>query len=274
MIKLFFLLTLIPNIVFANTFIENNRLKIKTSSKHGGAITSILFRGEEIIDSSDNGRLFQSAVSYNNLGEDCNPTQGGDITNKKTSKLLMEKNIKKRRIMTLTDMAYWHSAPEDIKCERKENLLSTETFLISPYTILTTVTYHIPNNYDHATFEALTGYMVGELSESIFYDSKNMVSIPTKDFIGEQRFPVIHYSVVSNKAVGIFSPALPQNWFGDYVGYGRFFYTFTPVTKFNCVFRENNLRKDESRTFQCMTVIGTLDEVKKEIDRLTQFYTK
>ncbi len=274
MTKLKVLLYFIPSIVYGNTFISNEHFKIKTDTKRGGAVTSIVYNGTQLIDSNDNGRLLQSAVSYNGLGEDCNPTQGGDISGKKTSKVLLQKRIRKERILTMTEMAYWHSSLNDSRCVHKSNLLTTEVSIISPFTILSTITYQIPDNYNSATFEALTGYMNGELSDSIFYDAENKVSHPTGDFIGEQKFPVIHYNKSLTKAVGVFSPKLPQNWFGDNVGYGRFFYTFTPVTKFNCVFRENNVKKDESRTFQCMTVIGTLDEVKTEIERLTQLYKK
>lgn len=253
--------------------LSNANFKLKTDNKRGGAVTSIMYHGTELINTNDNGRLLQSAVSYDNLGEACNPTQGGDITNKPTSKIEMHYTDKADyKILSISEMAYWWSDGR-LQCTRQNNHLSVETSIISPHTILSNVTYTVPANYSHATFEALTGYL-NHVEHSIFFDPATQISTDTGTFIGEQSLPVIHHDFSGILAVGVFSPALPQNWHGAMVGYGRFFYTFDPVKKFNCVFREDNLKKDEVRTFQCMTVVGTLDEVKAEITRLYNLYKK
>lgn len=253
--------------VNANQTISNNNFTVTTNDRFGGAVSSIKYHGIELIDKSDNGRLLQSAVSYDNLGEYCNPTQGGDVSNKLTS--ITKFNIKiDNKIITVSDMSYWLKP----QCDEKLNTLLTETQIISPYTILSTVTYSIPSDYTQATFEALTGYMKPKLKNSIFFNPITSESINTNTFIGEQQFPVIHYTDDKTIAVGVFSNKLPQMWDDNLIGYGRFYYSFDPVTKFNCVFRETNLKQYESRTFQCMTVIGSLNEVKNELIRLHKLY--
>lgn len=269
--KLFFAL-LFPTFATANVSLQNANLQLTTDSKRGGAVASLKYHGFELIDSTDNGRLLQSAVSYGGAGEACNPTQGGDITNKKTSPIVFQKKFN-NEILTVTNMAYWWPVGKGLTCTPATyNKLLTEVSIISPYTILENITYTVPANSSSATFEALTGYMNGALYQSIFYDPVTGTSHPTGNFIGEQEFPVIHFNANSSMAMGIFSPQLPQNWNGAKVGYGRFFYTWVSVTKFNCVFRANNVKAGENHHFQCMTVVGSLAEVKAEIDRLYQLY--
>lgn len=271
--QLLFLLTiLVPSVGLTDKQLSNANFKLKTDVNRGGAVTSIVYDGIEMLNATDNGRMLQSAISYDNLGEACNPTQGGDITNKKTSNVLLQKKVN-GKVITITNMAYWWPDSR-LQCEQHNNQLLTETSIVSPNTILTNITYTIPDNYSHATFEALTGYMNPMMKYSMFFDPITQSSTDTGAFIGEQSFPVIHYDFMKDHAIGIFSPQLPQNWFGALVGYGRFTFPYTRVTKFNCVFRENNLKKDEVRTFQCMTIVGTLDEVKAEITRLHNLYTK
>lgn len=272
--KYLLLITLcFANVCLADKSLFNANFKLITSTRYGGAVSSIVYNGLELIDKADNGRLLQSAVSYDNLGEACNPTQGGDITATKTSKVFLEKKVD-NKIINITEMAYWWPTGKGLNCTPQKNKLLTETSILSPHTILTNITYTVPDNYTHATFEALTGYMNPLLKYSMFFNPDTQTETDTGSFIGEQSLPVIHYDFIKARAVGVFSPQLPQNWFGANVGYGRFTFPFTHVTKFNCVFREDNLKKDEVRTYQCMTVMGTLDEVKAEITRLHFLYIK
>jgi hypothetical protein len=127
----------------------------------------------------------------------------------------------------------------------------------------------VPDHFSSATFEASTGYVPKEFSGAIYYDPKQNKEIDPGDHQGEQSLPVILFTEDKHYAMGVYSPELPQK--GWKVGYGRF--TFPSVNKWNCVFRESNVKPGPYQ-YRCLIVLGTLDEVENTVQRLDNVYGK
>jgi hypothetical protein len=267
-------------------------ITLKTSSNFSGAVDSLVFRNIEYIDTTDRGRLLQSAVSFNGLGECYNPTEGGsarDSKVEKSSKLLSTIKIG-NKLWTFSYMGYWlepnyyygngcngdtskiYSENETIRSNillKKQIVVGLTNF---PNVIVHNVTYHVPETYESAVFEASTIYAARKFTKSIYYNLTSGESIDQTGMQGEQQHPVILYSEDEKNAIGIYSPQLPQNYYGDLVGYGWFGDpSFFGFNKANCVFRSKNV-KPNSYKFQCMYAIGTLKEVKETLVNLNNVY--
>ncbi|ODT85456.1 MAG: hypothetical protein ABS69_00785 [Nitrosomonadales bacterium SCN 54-20] len=129
------------------------------------------------------------------------------------------------------------------------------------------VIYHVPDHFTSATFEASTGYVPKEFSESAYYDPKQDREIDPGSPQGEQSLPVILFTMDKRYAMGVYSPELPQK--GLKLGYGHF--SFPNVNKWNCVFRKGNVNPGPYE-YRCMIILGTLDEVKDTMQRLDKTY--
>jgi hypothetical protein len=252
-------------LVFSNNAGAIDKVLLKTSALYGGAFHSLTYRGVEYIDKADHGRLLQSAVSFDGLGECYNPTEGGSWINAKTqasSKLFFSGGG-----YSLSAMGFWFNPHESCAL----NTVVTSNYRLGKKVVITgnlltfNLTYYVPNAHKTATFEALTGYMpLARFRNSISFDpvTRKEAFLTAQ---GEQRFPVIHYSNDKLHAIGIYSPNLPQNYYGELVGYGRFSFTGEQVNKFNCVFREENILPNSVHSFTCKVIVGTLAEVRNGI---------
>jgi hypothetical protein len=56
----------------------NNTIAVKTSAGFGGAISSLVYGGQEFVNTSDHGRELQMAMFLDNYGECLNPTEAGN----------------------------------------------------------------------------------------------------------------------------------------------------------------------------------------------------
>lgn len=79
-----------------------------------GAFCSLTWNGKQFIDAKDHGRCLQSAVPFNGLGEQWNPTEAGsssltdpDLPGPSSSKLL-NYAAGPERAATSVQMAYWY----------------------------------------------------------------------------------------------------------------------------------------------------------------------
>jgi hypothetical protein len=267
-------------------------ITLKTSSKFSGSVDSLVFRGTEFVDTLDHGRLLQSAVSFNGLGECYNPTEGGsakDSKVKKSSKLLSTTKIG-NKLWTFSYMGYWlepnyyygsgcngdTTKVYSVNKTIRSNILLEKQIIVGltnfPNVIVHNVTYHVPEAYESAVFEASTIYATRKFTKSIYYNLTSGESIDPSGMQGEQQHPVILYSEDEKNAIGIYSPHLPQNYDGNLVGYGWFGESgFFAFNKANCVFRSKNV-KPNSYKFQCMYAVGTLKEVKETLVNLNNVY--
>ena len=258
----------------------NSSIEVRTCAKYAGAVCSVLFRGKEHIDTRDAGRLLQSASFFDYYDECLNPTEGGSERDRfRSTSVLKAASAEDNRIRTQTDMAYWLRPREDYPrgCGRHKNvkralnevavsghLLSKEIAIGMPgfpNVIVHRVTFHVPSSHAHAVFEASTGYMPKEFSLALYYDPVSGEEKEAGKRQGEQALPVILATPDRRYAMGVYSPKLPQ---GKH-GYGRF--TFPDVVKWNCVFREDDV-KPRKYSYRCLIPVGTVAEVQDTMRRL------
>lgn len=267
----------------------DSKVILKTEGKFGGAVTSLMFRDKEHIDRRDHGRLLQSASSFDGFGECYNPTEGGASQHSKNEEASIVKAARTEgnQLFTTTAMAFFIGPGQAYPkgCGSKKylkqavNTTETSTHILDkkltvglpnfPNVIEHDVVFHVPDRFSSATFEASTGYVPKEFSGAVYYDPNHAKEIDPGERQGEQSLPVILFTTDKRYAIGVYSPELPQK--GLKVGYGRF--TFPNVNKWNCVFRENNV-KPGLYQYRCLIVLGTLDEVEDTMQRLDNVYGK
>lgn len=259
---------------------KGSDIKVRTCSKFAGAVCSIVFRDKEHIDVKDAGRLLQSASSFDSFGECYNPTEGGSERDRfRSSSALKAAHAEGNRISTTTAMAYWLrpgaeyprgcGARKDVKQAVNRDALSAHRLDKQitvglpgfPNVIEHRVTYHVPKGFSSGTFEASTGYMPKEFSLALYFDPATGAETPAGQRQGEQALPVILATPDRRYAMGVYSPQLPQGK----RGYGRF--SFPDVVKWNCVFREENV-KPGPHSYRCFIPVGTVAEVRETIQRL------
>jgi hypothetical protein len=265
----------------------DSQVVMQTRAMFAGAVSSLVFRGKEHLDSRDHGRLLQSASSFDGYGECYNPTEGGashQSRNENTS-VLKAARVEGNQLWTLVDMGFWLNPGQvypngcGTRKALKEavNSVATSGHLLEksitvglpnfPNVIEHKVTFYVPTNFTSGTFEASTGYVPKEFSRALYYDPKLDTEIDSGNRQGEQAFPVILATPDNLYAIGVYSPQLPQHG----VGYGRF--SFPDVNKWNCVFRETNLTP-KPYNYQCMIILGTLVEVESTLRQLDRTYTQ
>lgn len=261
------------------------QITIQTRALFAGAVSSLIYRGKEHIDSRDHGRLLQSASSFDGYGECYNPTEGGashESQNENVS-VLKSARVEDNQLWTVVDMGFWLSPGQAYpngcgirkSLTQAVNTVPTSGHLLEkrlivglpgfPNVIKHQVTFYVPTNFSSGTFEVSTGYVPKEFSRALYYDSEHGAEIDPGDRQGEQAFPVILATPDNLYAIGVYSPQLPQNG----LGYGRF--SFPDVNKWNCVFRENNIIP-RPYNYQCLIILGTLNEVEDTLHRLDKKY--
>jgi hypothetical protein len=259
----------------------DSKVTLQTRSMFAGAVSSLIFRGKEHIDSRDHGRLLQSASSFDGYGECYNPTEGGASHQSKNenASVLKSERIEGNHLLTTVDMGFWLNPGQVYPdgCGSKKYLKqAVNTTLTSghlldkritiglpgfPNVIEHRVTFHVPQSFASGTFEASTAYVPTEFSQALYYDPEHGTEIDPGDRQGEQRFPVILATQDNLYAIGVYSPQLPQN----NLGYGRF--SLPHVNKWNCVFRKTNITPGPYG-YQCLIILGTVNEVEDTLRRL------
>ena len=260
-----------------------NAITIGHTVGFGTAITLLKHNGYKYLDNTDHGRSLQSAVSFDGLGECYNPTEAGSWPGAK------DETSSKIRYMTsaysIELMGYWYNPNEWCINEQKPAIYPTTSVtsdytLLKKYTITDNIltinaTFYSPRSHKSATFEALTAYVnefnyspLVNMTQLFSFDPKTGEEFPyTKD--GEQKYPVVIASVTGRYAIGMFSPDLPEYYGPDLVGYGMFDPPNAGIKKLNCVFRKQNIPADSAHTFTCQVAVGTKQEVKDAITKLS-----
>ena len=275
--------------------VNGSALTIRTSARMAGVIDSITWRGKEFINAFDHGRELQSASSFDGYGECLNPTEAGsakDGAGPVSSSRLVSGKARGRTLETTIEMAYWLvpgaryptacGSHADFRQAKNETIRSSDLLIKrveigvpqAPNALSYDVTFVTAEDHRSATFEAITGYMPPEFSEFLAYDPVARAIVPLADGPGEQPLPVILATADRNFAMGIFSPELPQKAHPK-IGYGRFRFLNNPKTpnwntvKWNAVYREAPAPRGRYH-YRCYVIIGTVDDVRSALDRLTQ----
>jgi hypothetical protein len=255
---------------------RDSEIILQTSARFAGAVASLRFRGVEYIDIKDHGRQMQSASSFDRLGECYNPTEAGnrDDRGRSTSRLLHAASGR-TWLETQTEMAFWLAPgteygracgqrPEVRRAantvERGGHVLRKRISIVEgvPGLLLYEASYYVPEARSSAVFEATTAYLPKSFSAHWLLRMETGELLPPLRQ-GEQELPVIIASADGKQAMGVWSPELPQGG----VGYGRF--TFPDVEKWNCVFRERDIRAHAVYRYRCLVAVGTLKEVKQTL---------
>ncbi len=189
---------------FGNTVVGNEKISIRTSSRYSGSVSEIWFRGKQYVNNHDTGRLFQTALTFDNRGECFNPTEGGvhsdirfigGVLSGKSQSLLNGITLTAGTLMTNISPAYWYTpgvspqpycgvaqgvsavAPDTLTKTISMNYLGDSQMVLWKAEVDTAV--------DHSamSLEALTGYHNGEFTEYYNYDLQKKIllrSIPAR----------------------------------------------------------------------------------------------
>jgi hypothetical protein len=267
--------------------VDGSPLAITTTSRLAGAVHSILWNGQEFIDSTDHGRQLQSACSFDSMSDDpfwaerYNPTEAGSrrdgAGDRSTSKLLGIESSDKQ-IRSSTKMAFWLFPGESSQGRRALNAQPVSNHLLhkrislgeftDPHVILVENTFEWPKeeNHRYAQFEVLTGYMPYEFSVFWKVSSASGALLKLDDGPGEQADPVILSTRDHRFAMGAIANGHPE-WIYSAPGYGRFRFTEEKVVKWNVVFRHRELPliTKQKASFRVLVMVGTLEQVHRAI---------
>jgi hypothetical protein len=252
--------------------ISGHGIAIKTTSRLAGAIDSLRWNGKEFIDSVDHGRQLQSACAFGDgkpgfHAEGYNPTEAGsrhDHVGPTSSSQLLSLKAEGDTLETRTRMAFWLRPGESSEGKPARNakavsdVVLAKKVVIRPGLLEYTATFTVPEAHPYGQYEALTGYMPPEFSKFLALEKGE--TRPLSDGPGEQALPVILSTETGSHAMGIWSPE-PNP------GYGRWRFAAEKVVKWNCVFRERDVKPGD-KTFRMFVAVGSLADVKAALAKL------
>lgn len=266
---------------------KGSPIAVGVSSRTAGAIDSLTWGGTQFINAHDHGRELQSASAYDGYGECLNPTEAGsdsDGTGPRSTSLLTDLRAGGDTLQTRSRMAYWvgpgqatgscPKGPGPQAAPRSDDVLAKTVTLGAEgvaNAIAYRATYITAQAHASATFEVATAYMPPDFARFWNFDPATGQSAPLSAGPGEQGVPVILANADGSRAMGVYSPALPQATVPN-AGYGRFDFATLPgpgnaTVKWNCVFRENAVPAG-AHSYTCYVVVGTLADVRAGIAAL------
>ena len=270
----------------------NSEIVITTTSRLAGAIHSLRWNGKEFIDSFDHGRQLQSAANFDLGGElrdeAFNPTEAGckrDADGPTSTSRLLELSAAGSELVTVTQMAFWLRPGQRgaggvamNTTALSDHLLRKEVRIGVPgfaHAIRYAVTFTVPAGERHrrGTFEALTGYMPRDFRTfSVLREDGSLA--PLSEGPGEPRHPVIVSTATGSHAMGVWSPDAAHTT-GQPPTYGRLWFEFAHVSKWNCVFREQARRwtwpkrlKPGDYRYLVFLAVGTREQVRETLSGL------
>lgn len=253
--------------------ISGHGITIKTTSRLAGAIDSLRWNGREFIDSFDHGRQLQSACSFGDAGpgyhaEGYNPTEAGsrrDGAGPTSSSRPLHLKADGDTLETRVQMAFWLRPGESSEGKPARNakplsdVVLTKKVKIAAKRLDYTVTFAVPEAHPYGQYEALTGYMPPDFSRFLVLDKGE--AKPLSDGPGEQALPVILSTETGSHAMGVGSPEPAP-------GYGRWRFAAEKVVKWNCVFRERDVKPGD-KTFRIVVAVGSLEDVVATLKELS-----
>lgn len=265
--------------------------EFQTEPRFATAIASLSYRDREYVNTADNGREIQSAISFDGLGECYNPTEAGAKHDRGmgTSSQVLEQRRSPGLLEASTRMAFWlqpgeaYRHPEHAHCGQRPDVHNAmNESVISDYVVHKRVAtgfggmknvieyrvaFDVPRRHKFATFEAVTGYLAADFTHHLLLDAATGALTETTGR-GEQHRPVILATPDGSHAMGVYSPELPQG----HVGYGRFPYPGV-TNKWNCVFRARDIVPGRY-CYRCYIAVGTIEEVAAAIGAIHRHFAK
>lgn len=251
--------------------LPGGELTLSGAPKFAGAVSSLKYRGMEYVDAADHGRLFQTAIHFDGLGECLNPTQGGSSSDKRrsTSRLLHALTTADVYAVS-TRMAYWLrpgqicTLPERGRVQTANITRRSEVTvdvahgfggLPAPAAASSLIRFTSPNLHETAVVEALTIYTPAVFNTFHRYEAG---AFTRAEAAAEQPAPYALATGDGAHAVALFSPrGLEPARFGAF--------TYGGVGKLNAVFRPAGRFIPGAHTFRLAWTVGTLDEVAATI---------
>ena len=246
-----------------------------------GGICSVTFRGKQYVACNDHGQGWQSASSFNWLGEAYNPTEQGSSmffdgfapTPSKYSRL-MYRRATENTLITDTKMAFWSPVWNGNSSTLESNHYLTKEIKIGALGYSNVISFKIRFDVPRkdikqltaGQFEVLTTYLPPEFSLFFTHDFNGVVQA-LSDGPGEQGKPIIFSTPDYLHSVALYSPDMPTGKYAG-TGFGRWRFP-NCCTKINYVMRYDNPSGDYN--FRAFVVVGTYFEV---VDTLTSLRTK
>jgi hypothetical protein len=247
-------------------------LTLRSEPRFAGAISSLRLRGMEYVDAADHGRLFQSAIHFDSLGECLNPTQGGASSDgRQGSSRLLASEVTSDVFAVTTRMAYWLrpgqscTLPEvGTSRARNRTRLSDVTLdvahrfavLAAANAVLADVRYTTATAHFSAVVEALTVYTPPALERLYVFNAAGGLA-PTEP-AAEQPRPYVLATADGAHAIALFSPTGAQPALFGGFSYGV-------VGKLNAVFRPDGPYPAGPHEYRLAWAVGTLDEVRRAV---------
>ncbi len=145
----------VPNIVWR---INNGTISVAVDSRNGGAISSVIWKGIEFVNTTDHGREIQTAIQLDGSGEQNNPTEAGSAADSgggTSSSRNLSVTTTSNSITTSNLMAYWYP----VGGQTCSDIGLSKTVAIDGNVIRAEITIHNPRDHASSAIEGLTGYI-------------------------------------------------------------------------------------------------------------------
>lgn len=261
----------------------NAIIELGSSARMAGGIDHLSWGGTEFINAYDHGRELQVAWSSDGFGECYNPTECGsspDGTGPTSSSALRAAWVSGSLLGTEVQPGFW-LAPGDAYCGHVHNTTVTSDYVLNKvvrvgyggieHVVEFLIQVTVPESLSSLTIEAPTGYLTGAFTSFFTIDVNAGVLSPLSAGPGEQGLPVILSDPGGTKAMGAWSPDLPQAAFPG-AGYGRWAFpdpgnAANATNKWNIVFRRG-ATPPGIYDFHGFAIVGSLENVRVAMTQL------
>lgn len=270
--------------------VDGDELVVTISSRFGGAVESLTWRGVEFINIWDHGRQISYAWGMDGYGECLNPTEPGSARDYQaptsSSRLLEVCSLGESGLATTTQPAFWLGPGESGYCDGgateavnttivSDHLL--EKTMVIGYAgienvIVFTATVTLPRDYSSNQLEIPTAYLTHEFDRYLTYNpgSGELVEAEPQplhepwSFFHVTDLPVILATQDGGYAMGAYTaePIVYYSLLGYDVGIPD-----DDTNKWNMVIREEPAPAGRY-TYVSFAVVGTLEQVQAGMDAL------
>lgn len=276
--------------------IGNSVMSIGTSASHGGAITSLVHDGKELVNNTDHGRQIQYAWQVGTHGESWNPTEAGNCADgdgSTSSAQLLHIDAGPGVLHTTSHPAHWingdqvsgfsgAAVTDDVRTSAVLQKSVTVGYNGDPHVVHMVATVSNLHAGPGINFEAPTGYLAHDMNVHLMYDPQTGTFVdagskPTSaiEFVGTTN-PIMMVSEDGQHAVGVFVPPQPT-----FQSYALLNYvdpngdTSASTNKWSCVFTCPNTEWPTPQapvTAEAFMIVGTPEEVEASMRALMSQY--
>ena len=256
-------------------------LVLTSRPQDAGAISSLVFRGQQFVASRENGWLLQGAAGFGFWGECLNPTLAGGRYDPPgtTSSRRLSAHVDAHSYAITTRMAYW--TPPGRRCSDSYGTrrIAADTTVLSDTIYAQTLTPgfrgvadaiddHVvistPARWRTVGFEVLTGYLPPEFSRVYAYgrETRRLEPLADKDLPTERYAPEVVSTRDGRFAMGILaiSPLADAHYAA---------LRTRDVTKWSLVYHYTRGLEAGPHRFECVVLLGSRDGVLRALRRLS-----